>query len=359
MNYQNFKERFVEDVRQTLYEKGNMDVEVTVNQIDKLNESYEAMTILTEGNNIGINFHLEDYFEAYEDGMDYQDVVEKAAMDIEHHVVHMPEFDLNVITDYEQAKERLSIEVISAERNASVLEAVPHRVIEDMAVVYKINLEVGDDNGGTVLVNDHLLQLYGISAEQLHQDAAKNAPIIKPVIIQGMSKVISSMMPPGEDEFIDTESFEQDEIMFVATVLDKNKGAGVLAYNGFMDYAAQRLGGDFFVLPSSVHEILLVKDDGSMSYRELKEMVEQVNEAEVSPEEQLTNSVYHYDSKHKVFELGEKFEQRRSIEKIGEKTERNSVLKDLKEKQMTASEKSVVPREDKIPSSKSRGGNEL
>lgn len=47
--------------------------------------------------------------------------------------------------------------------------------------------------------------------------------------------------------------------MYVASVPDKISGAGVIAYQHFMNQAAERLGGNFFVLPSSIHEIILVK----------------------------------------------------------------------------------------------------
>jgi ribonuclease PH len=80
--------------------------------------------------------------------------------------------------------------------------------------------------------------------------------------------------------------------MFVASVPDKIHGAGVLAYPNFMEDAAQKLGGDYFVLPSSIHEVILVRDNGQMSAEELQNMVKDVNASQVSPEEQLTDHAY-------------------------------------------------------------------
>ena len=355
MKYQEFKEQFVEDVKSALYEKGIEDVEIGINRVDKMNESYVAMTVLPKGSVISANFHLADYFDALEDGVNYQEIVNKAVGDIEKENDKIPSIDLNAIQDYGQVKERLSIEVVSAERNADVLETVPHKLIEDMAIIYKINVELGIEDGGTVLVNDSLLKMYGISQDQLHEDAVKNASIIKPFLIRGMSKILQDMMSEEEAAFFGVED-AQDEAMYVATVPDRVKGAGVLAYDKFMDYAAEKLGGDFFVLPSSVHEILLVKDDGKTSYEELKEMVEQVNEAEVKPEEKLTDSVYHYDSKNRIFELGDKFEARLNQELAAAKNEKGSVLNDLREKQAAAAEKSVIPKDVEKAVSKTKGG---
>jgi len=73
--------------------------------------------------------------------------------------------------------------------------------------------------------------------------------------------------------------------MFVATVPGKDSGAGILAYQDFMDKAAARVGGDFFILPSSIHEILLVKDTGDRMADELRNMVKHINKTELRPGE--------------------------------------------------------------------------
>ena len=331
MDNRYFKEKFVEDVRRELfYQKGRRDIDITIHQVDKLNESYDAMTVRSEGSIIGVSFNLEYYVGAYEDGVAYQNVVERAVADIEKHI----DFDITSIWDYRRTKEMLSMEVVSAERNAHVLENVPHKIMEDLAIVYRVNVI----DGGMVLVNNNLLDLYGTSPEQLHMDAVKNAPIIKPVVLKGINQVLTEMMSPEEKQSMDLDAMGLDEMMYVATVPDKIKGAGVLAYDTFLDDAARKLGGDFFILPSSVHEILLIKDDGEASYVELEHMVKEVNATEVSEDEKLTDSVYHYDSKNKVFELGEKYEKRRKQEKISEK---GSVLKDLQEKQTSTAEQAA------------------
>ena len=101
---------------------------------------------------------------------------------------------------------------------------------------------------------------------------------------------------------------DADEMMFVATVPGKDSGAGILVYQDFMDKAAERVGGDFFILPSSIHEVLLVIDTGDMKADALRDMVKHINKAELKPEDILSDNVYHYDSKEHIFELAEKFE---------------------------------------------------
>ena len=184
----------------------------------------------------------------------------------------------------------------------------------------------------------------GVSHEQLRADALENSPEIRPVVIMGMNEVMKEMIDPEVYEMFGIPD-DAEETMYVATVPDKNSGAGVIAYQDFMDQAAERVGGDFFVLPSSINEILLVPDNGDMTADALRDMVKDVNAKEVSPEERLSDNVYHYDSKGHVFELAEKFEARQQEKKteIDEKSEeKGSVLKDLKDKQKEAAAKPPV-----------------
>lgn len=87
-------------------------------------------------------------------------------------------------------------------------------------------------------------------------------------------------------------------------------GAGSLFYPGQMEEIGAQMGSDFFVLPSSVHEVLIFPDDGQTDYRDLQMMVQQINEAEVAPADRLSDHVYHYDVSDHVLEKAETFERR-------------------------------------------------
>ena len=77
MDYESFKEKFVEDLKDRLDEQG-ADVKVSVNTVNKLNESYEAVTVTPEGSNIGVNIGIDKFYDAMEKGRSYDEVVDKA-----------------------------------------------------------------------------------------------------------------------------------------------------------------------------------------------------------------------------------------------------------------------------------------
>lgn len=364
MDFENFKEKFMEDIKERLEDAG-IDAKITTNTVKKLNESYEAITITPNDSNMGMNLPIEKFFEAYDDGRPYDEVIDKAMEVIENGMDARPDFNIDDLTDYSKMKETLAMEVVSAETNKEMLETVPHKMMEDMAVVYRFVLSSDEDGRASVLVTNQMIENMGITAEQLHADAMENAPQIKPAEIKGMTEVLAELMGVEQAEMMGIGPVApEDEQMYVASVPDKVHGAGVLAYENFMDQAAERAGGDFFILPSSIHEILIVPDNGQMDLKSLEDMVKEVNATQVAPQDKLTDSVYHYDSKEKIFELGEKFvarqaekEAEKAAEKDTEKSEKGSLLGDLKAKKEEV--KSAPKKEPVNKGSKTKGGEAL
>lgn len=331
MDYETFKMKLSQDIYQTLCDSGMENVTMRFQNIEKLNQNYESLTVIPENEVFGATLNLETAFAEYNRNGDYKNVLDKSVDVVLAGIDRMPAVDLENLLNYEAMKKTLAIDIISAERNEILLQKVPHELMEDMAAVYRFVLNNSEAGRETVLVTKDMLNNMGITEEQLMSDAKEIAPKIRPVVIQGMNEVMKEKMGEEEFEKIDLPN-EENEILFLASVPDGICGAGVLAYPNFMEQAADIIGGDFFILPSSIHEVLLVPDDGSWSARALKTLVENVNETEVRPEEKLTDSVYHYDSKAHIFELAEKFEDRKNFRDYEKTEEKDSVLKSLKEK---------------------------
>ena len=339
MDYEQFKADFQDALRDELAGRG-AEVELTARKVEKMNGSYDAITVRPQDSAIGVNVSVERAFAAYEKGEDISEIADHFADAVENGFKESPKIDIESISDYEQMKSKLAMEVVSAERNAELLQTVPHEQMEDMAVVYRFILDQSNSGNGTILVTNQMLDQYGISKEQLRADAMEIAPEIRPAEIRGMSEVMNEMAPGMIPEIA-----PEDEQMFVATVPDKIHGAGVIAYPNFMEDAAQKAGGDYFVLPSSIHEVLLVKDNGQMSVKELENMVKEVNATQVEPADQLTDHVYHYDSQNHIFELADKYEERMHEAEHGT-PDKDSVLGDLKEKKQEIAKKN--PAKDAV-----------
>ncbi len=345
-------EQFMTDMRRDLEDRLSgiyPGIRVEKQDVDKVQgESYKGLAIRRDDMQIAPVFNVEALY-AQMDSQPYGSILN----DLVQKAVGIMEKPLNISTeilqDYDFMKGQLMAQIISAKDNAERLEQMPHRQMKDMAVIYRFM--VGEDPYGepmTVAVTNAMLESYGITEAQLHDDAMAAMKMNQPYSIRPLGAVLAEM-----DPFMDQE---MGEVMgppglYVATTESKMYGAAVIAQPDFMDNAAGILKGDFYVLPSSLHEVLLLRDDGMTDYRELEGMVRAINEMEVQPADRLTNTVYHYDAGERLFETGKEFEDR-----MAEKTlwNRESVLADLaNQKQKT---KEYAP---KARSSPQRGGEVL
>lgn len=256
MDFEEFKEKFVEDVKQGLYERGGEDVNVSLHTVNKLNESYDAMTITPVGSNIGVNLSIDRFYEAMDHGVSYEEAVNRATNTVMDALENTPSVDVAKLTDYDTMKDKLVMEVVSAETNADMLQNIPHKNMEDMAVVYRFVLDSDENGRASILVTNGMLETMGVTPEQLHADAMENSPELKPAVIKGMSEVVAEMMGMSKEDMamMGMPTDPENEQMFVATVPDKVHGAGVLAYQDFMDQAAERVGGEALALKYSDFE---------------------------------------------------------------------------------------------------------
>ncbi len=326
MDFKEFTDKLEQNLKVAL-EDGPMNASVIRHEVEKMQgQSYTALTVSPANSNVGMNINVDSLYEQMQYGASYQNVLSHALNQATAFVEDAPKFDVSSITNYSQAKDKLFVDVVGADRNAEMLSKVPHVQVEDMAMVYRIQVGQRDGEVASALVTNQIMDSFGVTPEQLHQDALANSADIHPAKIQNLSEVLAEMtgMPV---EMIESSA----PPLIVVSNEDKIKGASALFYPDMMDQLVKETGGDFFVLPSSIHEVLVMPDNGEMSAEELKAMVTSINGDVVDPADVLTDQVYHFDAKERIFERGDKFEARQSQKEL--EGERFSVLKDLKDKQ--------------------------
>lgn len=224
----------------------------------------------------------------------------KILKDLAAAVLKAPDIELGTgILDYKKAKEHLFIRVIKAQGNEKILEASPYTKISDLAITYHLMVNMNADESGSIIVTKDMMKAYGVTQEQLHADAVSNAQTLLPAALRSLDGCIEEMSGQTLPENCRTG-------IIVLTNTKSVYGASALFYPGQMEAIGKMLGGDYYVIPSSIHEVLVVKDNGEEPPRQmsaaLSEMVCEVNQTSVAPEERLSNHVYHYDNRHHIFE---------------------------------------------------------
>ena len=352
MNYEEFKEKFTEDLKTNLEAKGHDIASVDIAPSQKLNQDgYDAISVKLENSMMGPSGNFSNLFGAYEKTGDYDIVLNHATRMMDEAISNMPSYDANQLTDYDFIKDKLVLEAVNAEKNASLLEKVPHKDMEDIAIVYRVLLGKMDDGIASVVVTNEMLEKMDITKEQLHADALISSPEIRPVDVKTLFATLDELLP---DFDLGLPVGAPEDQVLVATVSDKHHGAGVIAYENFLDDMAEKMGGDFYIIPCSIHEVLIVPEEMAHDVQGLKEMISNVNSCEVPPEDILSDNLYHYDSKERLFEITENFQDRIAVkehepDKVSEK---ESAVDKLKKSQDKVKE---TPKKEHKPKSKDKG----
>ena len=299
MSYEEFL-----DVAKDAAKTRHPEADVTIQKVEKLQgESYVGLSVRPEGQNAAVTMNLHELHDQVVDNPKrLAAVMSEFLSGLDKALEQIPQVDVKRFTEYENVKGNLVMQVIPVEPNKEKLEQIPHKTIEDIAVVYRIDVSDSRHQNATVLVTNQMMDQFGITPEQLHQDVVASQAAHKPPTLKNMSEMMAEMSGGMMDM--------PESPMWVATVEGGVNGAVATQIPEFMDQAAEKLGGNFFVLPSSIHECLFIKDDGEFQRPMLEEMVQSVNATEVSEADFLSDSVYHYDSEARVFEKATTFEAR-------------------------------------------------
>lgn len=263
---QEFTENIKNHIREYLPED-YQDAKITLEKVTKGNDrTLTGLIIRKDDETVAPSIYLEHYEEQFGKGRPMDDIMKEIAQIKMENSLELP-IDVRGLEDYETARPLLAVRLCDPEKNQKYLKDKPHTACGELAATYRI--QIMEDSSGTAsaVVTNDMLNLWGITPEQLHHDtvAAENAR--NPVCLYTMNDVMSEIMLSVKPEnlFEQTEPLESEMMpMYILTNQNKVNGAGVLARDGVLDKIGELLGSDFYVLPSSTHEVILVPDNGNM-----------------------------------------------------------------------------------------------
>ena len=289
MNYEEFKNTIESQIKNYLPDSFN-DADVLINHVIKNNSVHlDGLLIRKHNSSVSPTIYLNHYYDQYENGRSMENIMDEIAKSrIE--TDENPFTEIDELTCLEKVKDKISCKLINYCRNIEYLSDKPYTPIADLAAVYYIGIGFSDYGYGSVVINNQILESYKISVEELHAIALQNMQKDKARLLP-MTDILKGLLSDTSD----ISDFEQTNVpMFVLTNEEKINGASKLLDSITMDEVAKRIGTNFYILPSSIHETILVTaTDCSIS--ELEKMVMEVNETEVAAEEILSDHVYRYN----------------------------------------------------------------
>lgn len=273
MDYTTFTMELMELLQQMIEE----DTEITLEKVPKNNGIVLDGIIFNKKNQrTSPVLYVQDYYEFWKKGISLEQLVEKIVWSFEHYENDI-QISQDFFLDYGKVRPRIFFKVINYEKNRDLLQEIPHRRILDLAMVFYHHPE---HVPATVLIKNSHLQMWEISEELLELDARKNTYFGQPAEFLPMREIVGA---EGEHSS-----------MYVLTNEDRSFGAGVIFYPGVLETAARIFKRNFFIIPSSIHECILVPDDGNSTQEELSFLVADINEHCVDPREVLSDRAYYY-----------------------------------------------------------------
>ena len=294
MNYTEFKCEVVDRIR----ESEGPGTEVGIHRVPKNNGLVlDGLTILRPGRNISPTVYLEKYYRHYTSGeMPIDHVVEDILKEHKSHDI-CGFLDANKLTEFGNVGGKLFPRVINYNRNRRFLQGVPHRRFLDLAVIYYFEISGNGIGEATSVLNNREAQRWQIDEETIYKTALANMRRMKPVKTLPMDKLLEEL---GGPHFSPRERSPFHLQMKVLTNDERFFGAACLLTPEHFQKIADEAGKDLFLLPSSVHEIIALPDDGSYSRLDLEKMVIEVNTTQVVGYEVLSDHVYRYSREAKT-----------------------------------------------------------
>ncbi len=290
MNYETFKTSTVTSLCKYFGDQ----ISVSLQPIIKNNNvKLDGLIIQDRSINVSPTIYLDYYYEDFLAGKSFSCILDEIIASYQNHVPSRS-IDLSFFMDYDKIKYRIIHKLIHYEQNEEILKSVPHFRYLDLAVVFCCYLSDTPDGNASILIYNHHLKLWHISAEHLYDLAIKNTPILLPYELKSMEDTLKNLCPDLPMISMNTAARSG---MYVLSNTEKLYGASTILYPNVLSFFAKSIGCDIYILPSSIHEVLLLPQDSFSHISDLNCIIKDINASQVLKEEILSDHAYRFEQK--------------------------------------------------------------
>ena len=286
--YEQFVREITEEVRQTVGTDW-----LVVPRKERKNNSVilDGIMLQRENEKVAPNIYLHPYFTKYCEGESIAQLAKQIMELCNEKRDEMTLLAEKLDFSAEYIKEHLYYRLVNKSRNEELLQEVPHCLYLDLAVVYFWVVYEDGKQLGSIMMNYSQMERISLTEEELLELAVVNTPRMFPAVIKGMDEVVKELMT-GKVDFP----------MFVLSNEIGINGASCLMYPDVAEKIEEKLQGSFYVLPSSVHEVIAIPGNSARTGH-LCEMVYCINRTQLPEEDILSDNIYYYNAEDKVLQL--------------------------------------------------------
>lgn len=287
-------------VREEVERRTGDNYRVRLNDVTKNNGVVlRGLTVMQDDSNISPTIYLNNYYEEYINGRATLINVVNDVMDTYHRNKVNQSVDMRYFLNYESVKQSIVYKLVNTEKNKTLLEDIPHIEFLDLSIVFQCLIAQEDLGTASILIHNVHMKLWDISVEELYREAKENTQRLQGYEIKSMTEVLCEIMKAENLEEFDYEECRQelsDSVpMYVLSNKSRVEGAACMLYPNLIQDFADAIGSSFYIIPSSIHELLLLPAKEDRESREIKSMICEINDTQVSTEEILSYSLYFYD----------------------------------------------------------------
>ena len=286
---------FCQCIKMDIQKRLGSGFEVILREITKNNDTMlKGLIIMEQDTSLCPTIYMEDPYDRYCRGESLEKIEDSILRCYQENRVE-EEFDLGFFMNWETVKKRIMYKLVSYGRNRELLKEVPYRKTLDLAVVFECYLGRMGESQATILINNGHMEAWGVTADELYAAAVENTPELMGCKAYNMEEHLRKVRGSGADSPIDIGETEKDPMpMYVLTNEHEFHGAGCILYSNLLKVIADGWDSDICIIPSSIHETILIPMDMSWGYERMSQMVRKVNMTQLDPEEVLSDHVYQF-----------------------------------------------------------------
>ena len=281
-------------VQREVEKRAGENYRVKLNDVMKNNGVVlRGITLMQDDSNISPTIYLNPYYDAYENGDTTLGTVIDEVIDTYERNKINRSIDMKFFLNYETVRSRIIFKLINTEKNRELLRDVPYIPFHDLSIVFQCLVSEERFGNASILIHNVHLQLWKVNARELYECALENTPLLQGYELADMNTVLEEMKALGGIDDEEIEDMQQEVPMYVLSNKSRINGASCILYKDILKDFAMVVDKDLYVLPSSIHEVILLPSDGTQESVQLKEMVREINQSQVEKEEVLSDSVYY------------------------------------------------------------------
>ena len=291
MDYNIFKECILEAIA----ERFGDDCKIEYKEVLKNNGiRLDGLLVRFSNKSISPTVYVNDYYDRYVAGEEIDEIADHIVWLIKNNRLE-DDFDPESLILFENIKERIVYKLVNYEKNEDLLKTVPHKKFLDLAVVYYISIKEDIFESASILINNAHLELWGKTMEDIDRLAKENSPRILKPELKSMAQTLMEIIRHDKKK---PEDIDEDVLsdcgMYVLSNEKKQFGASAILYDNVIKDFSESLNSDLYILPSSVHEVIMIPSILVDSVDKLNEMICEVNATQVPLIDILSNHSYYY-----------------------------------------------------------------